>query len=107
MKCMIKIAAAAGLLCAASAHADAWLTDTVKAVQIINGNGCIYLTSSGQFVLVDATTDGGRAEYAIAMTALATGKTVKVYQESTSLPQVGGCDSGTTIYQHNMFQITN
>jgi len=77
-----------------------WTSGYVTTIGNINGNACIQIndrgsTSTNTTVLVDLTTNGGKAAFSTAITAMTTNQKVSIY--SGSGPLMGGCDTGTTM----------
>ena len=89
----------AALFVAANAHATtySWVTDTISEMGVYQGTACIYL-SGGEVVLVDLSTDAGKAEWSTALSAAAQKKSIKVLQTDGTL--LGGCNTGTNIKPH-------
>lgn len=94
------------LMLAVSAHATTynWVTDTISEIGIYQGSACIYLTG-GQVVMVDLSTEAGKAEWSAALSAAAGQKSIKVLQTDGTL--TGGCNTGVTIKPHVALFVVN
>ena len=86
-----------------AATAAGWVNGkTIDEIGVKYGNGCVKL-SNGQVLKIDVTSDVGKAEFSLALTARSLGKALDVYL--TDDPLVGGCDTGTTIKPHRMLRM--
>ena len=87
------------LILPSTAYPAGWIDDNISVVAVKYGNGCIKL-NNGEQIKLDLNSPAGRAELSIALSAQATNKKLKVYQNDG--PLEGGCDTGTTIKPHSM-----
>lgn len=100
---MKKIVALVFMLVSTSSYSAGWVTNqTLKEVAVKYGNGCLK-TDANIVVIMDLTSEAGKAEFSIALSALAAGKTIDIYQTDGAL--VSGCDVGETIKPHSMLKI--
>ena len=92
------------LCCATTVFADYVVS---KVTTVGSGWGddtaCVYL-ATGQVAKLDLTTNRGRAELSLSITAKTTNADVRIYFDDTQ-QNVGGCSTGTTIVPHSIFQL--
>lgn len=62
---------------------------------------CVYLSTS-DVAKLDLSTETGRAQLSIALTAHATGDQVQVYFDDDAVLE-GGCNTGTSIRPHGLY----
>jgi len=84
--------------------AAGWMgAQTVKEVNVENGNGCVKL-NNGQRIRLDLESGAGKSEFSLALTAMSTGKRLKVYQTDSL---TGGCNSGNNIKKHSAIRLVD
>ena len=90
LMCLVKLSVAEEVTSLVKKVGSGWEADTA----------CVYL-SSGNVVKLDLTTQKGRAELSIALSAKAKGDSLYVYFRDAE-PLVGGCNTGTTVKSHGI-----
>jgi len=101
----IKIIGIALLLIASPAFSAGWVTDSVKEVAVIGGNGCITLVTNSIVYKVDLTTDAGRSKFSLALAAKTANKQLSIYENDDAL--VDGCNTGVTIQPHDIVKLVD
>jgi len=64
---------------------------------------CVYL-DSGEVVKLDLTSEKGKLELTLSLSAKAMGSDLSVYFQDT-LSLSGGCGTGTTVMQHSIVKM--